>query len=114
MAITIYNQTDNLFTKALGKDWMEQGLRQRTPAELAVVASLAADHAGQTLTQLEALGRALGLSGGDHALDIETANLGWLIATLAEHANVCLEMGESARCLQSPKLRKLLTPEAVA
>jgi hypothetical protein len=102
MSVTTSNETERLFSLALGEHWVRAGLLARTDDELKAVGVLASDHVGNALNQLESIGRAMGA--GD-AADLDVNLLGWAITNLAEYASVCLYMAEEAVAMRDPKIR---------
>lgn len=102
MSITTSNEADRLLSLAFGEHWLTGGMLSRTREELNQVERLATDNVSQALHGLESLGRTLGMC------DIpapEARQLGWVIATLAEHASVALEMADTAREMHTPDFR---------
>lgn len=108
MSAVNVNEMDRLFSSAFGEQWIAAGMAHRTKQELASAVNLADDNATQALEQLQALGRALAhvdvrkdLASGD------VNRLGFLVASVAEHAGMCLQIASTAREMQEPDLRRL-------
>ena len=102
MSILIGNEVDRLFSLAFGEQWITAGLLARTSEELKQVDLLASDNVDSALHQIAAIGNILGSGKRD---EVDAAQLGWAVASLAEFANITNFIAQTAQSLQDPEMR---------